>query len=290
MSLFYWNKQGLTLIEVLIALALFTFVSFYLFRITDTMVQYRKKLTRNLNDSRFSRHALQVFRKDLSNMFFTQDINRLIYLRAVKRQKSTEELEKPANKDPKTVAGQLAQFKQNMYRTAFPRPLTISFIGGLIGKKDQIYLTSFSRSTESSLVGDQNTVMYYLKNCQNQKNKKTSLCLWRKSSSVIPNLEEMEKMATSSQHKTSTVKKQSAQSQSELVVLEGVKKFEISYYDISSNEWEDEWEIGMHERSLLPSAIRVLWEFEDSRKRIVKRQSTVTLHQGITLPAELTTQ
>ena len=286
MSLFYRNKKGLTLIEVLIALALFTFISFYLFRITDTTVQYRKKASRVLKDSRLSRHTLQVFRKDLSNMFFAKDINSLIYLRAIKRQKSTEELEKPANKDPESVAGQLAQFELSM-RSAIASAPELALIGGLIGKKDQIYLTSFSRSTESSLVGDQNTVMYYLKNCQNQKNKKTSLCLWRKSSSVIPsNLEEMEKMATSSQHKTSTVKEQSAQSQSELVVLEGVKKFEISYYDISSNEWEDEWRIGVNERSLLPSAIRVLWEFEDSRKRIVKRQSTVTLHQGIALPAD----
>ena len=114
--------------------------------------------------------------------------------------------------------------------------------------------------------------------------------MWRKSSSVIPNLEEMEKMATSSQHKTSTVKKQSAQSQSELVVLEGVKNLKFLTMIFHPMSGEDEWEIGMHERSLLPSAIRVLWEFEDSRKRIVKRQSTVTLHQGITLPAELTTQ
>ena len=217
-----------------------------------------------------------------------RDINYQIYQKSMRGGKHIEDLERTANKDSKSVAGQLAQFKLSMMKY-LPSQIHSPFIGGLIGKKNQIYLTAFSRSTESRLVGDQNTVIYYLKNCQNQRSKKTSLCLWRKSSVVIPsNLEEMEKIATSSQYKTSTVKEQTKQvlSQSELVVLEGVKKFEISYYDISSNEWKDEWKTGVNERSLLPSAIRVLWEFENSRKQIVKKQSVVTLYQGIALPAD----
>ena len=262
------KNRGLTLIEVLIALTLFTFISFYLFRITDATLQYRKKMTRNLKDNQFSRNAEQVLKQDIRNIFYKPDINNLVYTKAIKGQKPRAELIKLADNKSKSVESQTAQFELSMRDTivGYQGSKPVVFLGGLIGKRDQLHLSSLSRMGGGGGGGDQNAITYYLKNCKNRISQKENLCLWRKSSVVLE--QELDNL----------------KDYSELVLLEKVKKWDISYYDLSTNEWKNEWKTGLNERGILPSAIRMQLEFEDSRKKLIKKQLQITLHQSMILP------
>ncbi len=259
------SRKGMTLIEVLIALLLFSFISWSLFRIVDTTVQYRKKVTRNIKNHKFSRNALQVVKKDLRNMFYKKNINDLVYRTVESGRKTREGLAKTAEGPAKQAKTLLAQFELNQLRPYFP-PMVRS-VGGITGKKDQLSMNALSYRAENDPKGDQNAIMYYLKNCKNRLNpKEQSLCLWRKSSSVID--QDLENLTQTN----------------EVVLLERVQKFELSYYDVSANEWVQEWKTGRNERGALPAAILMKLEFKDSRNLLIREALKITLHQQIILP------
>ena len=301
------RQLGLTFIEVLMSLTLFTFIAFYLTRTTNKVVQYKQKLTRNLKDNKLSRNAKQVLKTDIKNLFYKPNMNQVIYSKTTARRKTREELIKIADKDPNSVQSQLAQFELSIRENilepegrrshlAGPARPSVnstpqSFTGGLFGKQDHIYLSALSRTGESTAFSDQNTISYYLKNCKNRISKKESLCLWRKSSPLIGSSDQGGWDTFIQTFKTEPKKRDQAKDSqqqkltySEVVILERVKKFEISYYDISSNEWKTEWKTGINERWTVPSALRIQLEFENSRKQIIKDQLNLILYQTIMLP------
>ena len=264
------DQKGMSLIEVLIALLLFSFISWSLFRIVDTTVQYRKKVTRNIKNHKFSQNVGQVVKRDLRNMFYKKDINDLVYRTVESSRKTRSALIKTAEDPAKNSAKQavlraLAQFELKFIRPHFP-PVVRS-VGGIIGKKDQLSLNALSYRAENGPQGDPSAIIYYLKNCKSRLNpKEQSLCLWRKSSSVID--QDLEDLTQAN----------------EVVLLERMQKFELSYYDVSTKEWVQEWKTGLNEREALPAAIHLKWEFKNSRNHLIQKVLKITLHQQIILP------
>ena len=151
---------------------------------------------------------------------------------------------------------------------------------GVNGTEDQLSISSLSwtRNRENEKTGDQNLIVYYLKHCKtriknqeksqtkNQTQNKESLCLWRKFSTMInQNLEDL---------KFST----------EFVLLEKVKKFHLSYYNMYSSEWKKEWKTGPKDKNILPSAIHITIEFENRKKQIVQQETHLVLNQQTLIP------
>ncbi len=285
------NKKGLTLLEVLIALTLFTFISISLIRMTNKTTQYREKITQNIQDTKYSRNILQIIRKDIRNAFYTKDMNALahVLLKKENQKKSRANPESSttsrSNPNPKTSQKQEEeQAKLNKFDREVEPYLsqTAPVSGGIIGKTNSLHIVSLSNiyTGENSKNSDQNAIVYYLKPCKNRENKKaeTSSCLWRKFSSVIHqnlgNLKDYD----------------------EIVLLEKVKKFQLSYYNKSSNEWVKEWEttptrnswlpVLTYQKAFLPSAIYIELEFENKKKQSVKQEIHVPLHQQFILPVE----
>ena len=71
----------------------------------------------------------------------------------------------------------------------------------------------------------------------------------------------------------------------EFVLLEKVKKFQLSYYNMYSNEWKQEWKTKPDDTNILPSSIRITLEFENKKKQIVKQELNLPLHQQILIPS-----
>ena len=194
------NKKGMTLLEVLIALTLFTVISISLIRMTTKTTQYRKKITRNIQDTKYSRNILQIIRTDIRNMFYTKDMNALTHVlfRNQDQEKTESESnsnsnlnttkpEKPKNKTKKETDKQdrLDKFKKKVEPYLFQ---TVPFSGGIIGKTNSLHIASLSNrhTQENAKSSDQNAITYYLKSCKSRENKKEETsCLWRKSSPVI---------------------------------------------------------------------------------------------------------
>ena len=246
------NKKGMTLLEVLISLVLFAVISISLMRMTDTTIQYRKKITKNIKNIKLSRNALQIIKKDIRNIFYTQDMNAFAHLLT-----------------PQNEEGLFADFEKTMITPYLFNKIHIS--GGIIGKPNSLHIASFSnvRTQENAKFSDQNIIIYYLKPCKSrEQSKENSTCLWRKFSFIIN--QDMDNL----------------KNYNEFVLLEKVKKFQLSYYNISSNDWLQEWKTGPNERNFLPAAIHIKIEFENKRKQLVKREIKLPLHHSLILPVQ----
>lgn len=288
------NKKGLTLLEVLIALVLFTFISISLIRMTNKTTQYREKITRNIQDTKYSRNILQMIRKDIRNTFYTKDMNALAHNTFLKKENQKEANPDAEERSQTTSRSRQRRSEQQEEKQAkldaFNREVEpylyrkVIFSGGIAGKTNSLHIVSLSNiyTGENSKNSDQNIIIYYLKPCKNREDKKeetSSSCLWRKFSPVtqqnLINLKDYD----------------------EFVLLEKVNKFQISYYNESSNEWLKEWNTTSYVRgsilprlsytkTFLPSAIHIELEFENKKKQSVKQEIQIPLHQQFILPLE----
>ena len=263
---FVFNSKGMTLLEVIIALVLFTFISISLMRMTNTSIQYKKKITRNVKDTKLIRNVLQIIRKDIVNTFYIKDMNSLAHTLIIKQNKtSPSSNNEKAPQDRTTIEfNAFEKIEIEPYLSLEPH-----FLGGMTGKSNSLYIVSLSniRNQENAKISDQNIIIYYLKPCKNRKNKtENSSCLWRKASLVInqdpENLEHY----------------------NESVLLEKVKKFQLSYYNMHSNEWLKEWETHPTKSNTLPSNIRIEIEFKNKKNQSVKQEMNIPLYQQFILP------
>ena len=266
------KNKGMTLLEVLIALTLFTLIFSTLMRITDTTIKYRKKISQNIKETKFSRNVLQVIKKDIRNIFYTQDMNASAHIlfkkQTIEHSDTDEDEEDTSSQNQQQV--QMMEFENREIEPYLSPTALIS--GGITGQSNRLLMVSLSntRTRENIKISDQNIVVYYLNPCKSrEKNKEQSTCLWRKSSPFInQDLENIKNFT-------------------EFVLLEKVKKFQLSYYDISSNEWLQEWKTDPNEKNILPSSIRLEIEFENKKKQTIKREINVPLHQQFILPIKM---
>ena len=273
------NNKGTTLLEVLIALVLFTFIAISLTRMTDTTLKYKKKITRNVQDVKFSRNIFQVIRTDIRNTFYATDVNAITHIALIKQNQK----DSASNPDNNKLAKQnnLSQKQKTQLQTEwtefeerFIAPYlsrSILFAGGFEGKENSLHISAFSKthSMEGNESSDQNIITYYIKSCKNRENnKEQSDCLWRKSSPLT-------------NQNTETT-----EDGNELVLLEKVKNFELLYYNMSTNEWLKTWKTGPNERNTLPAAIHIQVEFENTKKQTVKNEFKIPLHHQFILPVQ----
>ncbi len=266
----------MTLLEVVIALILFTFMIISLTRMTSSAIKYREQVTRNTKITKFSRNVLQIIRKDIQNIFYTQDMNSVAHISFRKQnslreppaeQKSKKKIPTDKERKKKEVEKELIEFEIMQIE---PYMLKLSSTsGGVVGTENSLHISSLSyiRNQDNEKTSDQNLIVYYLKPCKSrEKNKEESSCLWRKFSTMI-------------NQQLSDLKHYD-----EFVLLERVKIFQLSYYNMYSNEWKKEWKTGPNDNNNLPSAIRVKMEFENKKKQIVKQEIHLPLYQQVLIP------
>ena len=249
------NRSGMTLLEVIIAMAIFGMLAFSLMRMTDVSVRYRSKLAVRVQQTRLTRSVIQILRKDLRNMFFVDDVNARLAL--VHFSPHSFSASKPAN--PTEDRGRSIFSSWNP-----PSPLGT---GGLIGDAATLKMMSFPIEPERDSLKELRTytIMYHVKACPNQK----ANCLWRyvlSDSSTLSNTLDM--------HLGNN-------KDSGRVLLKNVKTFQLAYLNIFDNQWKQEWPTDSQERPFLPAAIKILLEFQDLQKKQVKESLTIAIYQRL---------
>ena len=264
------NKKGMTLLEVIIALSLFAVIAVSLMKMTDTVLKYRKTITEKSKEIKLNRNFTQILRKDLKNIFFIEDLNSKMHIAFIERKKNPAP--RTANSNIPNISStrrikaaetrDTTEYEQTQIAPYLANQIQIT--GGFYGEENSLKISTFSntRLWSDDKTGEQNEVSYYIKTCQEKKNKKNSSeCLWRSSSSLVDdNPEELD-------------------AQEELVLLERVKKFQISYFNMFKEEWTSEWKTNPTDNKNLPAIIRLNIEYENEKSKLIKHNIMIPIYQ-----------
>jgi prepilin-type N-terminal cleavage/methylation domain-containing protein len=272
------KENGFTLLELLIALVLVAFISFFTAQSLKQTVRSSKKIQKDIDINSEIQSAMNLIRSDIARAYNTRDLYIAIYNEAqrehIKRWK--EEAAKPAGAAPNpntpstpgnptpatpTVPNSpQVQLPQPEYKERKEIVLT-----KLIGGKDKIDFTSLNGNAirKNSNTSELTEVGYFTKNCKSRgRDKKDSDCLWRRLSYYLDGDVE--------------------EGGQESVLIENVTLFELKYLrklNDDEMEWRESWaEDDINTQNRLPLAIEVTLEItitldkdgkETKKKRVV---------------------
>ena len=239
-------KKGMTLLEVLISLALFAFMSVYISRIFNKSLTHKRKIDKDIKEHRIISNILDVIKQDLMGVILVSDIS--------------SELRRlhPLNQAPFSA--------QNPVASPQPKTLLQSPVFNFVGEKNKLTFVTFSRNPAEPKEHQVIKVDYFLQNCIPPNQTQNSQCLLRGVSSYWKDVEDTSQMKTT-------------------ILFENINEFQFSYYNSNKKEWEDEWNFEPIKRNirrdpdinplLLPSALNIKIEIES--KKILKRDETFPL-------------
>ncbi|MCH2535153.1 MAG: type II secretion system GspH family protein [Bdellovibrionales bacterium] len=256
------NSSGMTLIEVLISLAILTFLSISTGRFIRNSLKDKAKKTREAEGQSQVRDALNVMKRDINLAFNYHDINVYVYNRAEKVKRSLQQQEQQQNNSdaPKTGQTQPDQGQATAPGGA-PNPSEFANSGQtqseFVPKKEK-RLTHFMGTSEdlhfttrisqprrpNEKVSDIMEVGYYIETChpKGRPQAESSDCLWRRQSKIID--EDVREGGSST------------------VLVENVKEFNLSYKGPErETEWIKEWKtketINDYQKDVFPYMVRV---------------------------------
>jgi prepilin-type N-terminal cleavage/methylation domain-containing protein len=187
------NKKGFTLLEVIIAVTIMTVLVALTARMVNSGIDYKKKIQKTIDRFSGSRDVLNLMSRDIAMAFNYRDVNVEIYNEAQKaRQKKPPKKTNP-NDDKKdtnppadeTVVDPNDPNDPNNEKYATKEVLVYSRFVGEIDKLNFTSLNNF-RGAKDLKQSNQAEVGYFLKNCQNRKNRESSSnCLWRRTSAYM---------------------------------------------------------------------------------------------------------
>lgn len=271
------SVKGFTLLELLIALVLVAFISFFTAQSLKQTVRSSKKIQIDIDINSEVQSAVNLIRADIARAYNTRDIYIAIYNEAqrehIKRWK--EESTKPtgaanpstpndpSNPTPSTPA--TPQVPQPLQPQPEYKPRVEKVLTQFIGAKDQINFTSINGNAirKNSNASELVEIGYFIKNCKSRaRDKKDSECLWRRLSYYLDG--------------------EVLEGGQESVLIENVTLFELKYLrklNEEEIEWRDAWTIeDVNTQNKLPLAVEVVLEItkttdkegkEKKKKRVV---------------------
>lgn len=226
--------SGFTLIEVVIALMILTFLSLLTVQSIQRALKAKTKIQTDIDKSSSLRDALKIIERDIHLAFNYRDPNIALFNMAQKYrlEEKKKKKAKPPPKDPKPPpdpgnpenptpeAGEDASIDAEKYKTK-----TETIYTQFIGEPESLNFTSLSnvRLTDSSPISSQAEIGYSIKSCRRRSNQEqSSRCLWRRVSNFI--------------HEDITKEGE------ETVLLENVSEFKLRYLGPGKDgEWVDTW-------------------------------------------------
>ncbi len=264
----------MTLLEVVIAMTLFSVIALYLMRVVAFNVQYRQKVTRHTHSMRLNRSIVQVFRKDFRNLLLIKpkDINHLLDEKARltpdRTQNNKKCNKKPLDGDlkieenlknnelthhPDSLPTVLPDYDKNCQKVSDALLLPVNQ-DVFLGKPNEVrfFSLSYVRTAEGELAGDENQIRYHIQPCE-----ESSLpCLWRD-------------MFLGRDFSNSDPI-------NSVVLLKNIKTFKVFYFNIFDNQWKDSWL-----DKALPVAVKFVLEFQNNKKQWVKEEWMFPIHHRL---------
>jgi len=250
--------KGFTLLEIMIGMTLFAFISVFTTTAIQSNLADKKRIERRIDTENEVRTALQLIIEDFRRAFNYRDINVQLYnLAQLQRRKNAEQRQKDALKTPPPGA-QTPPASSSPPPPKAPIDLEKEYplkqetiLTHFKGVKDQVSFTTlnFLESANDVPESDQAEVSYEVKECTNPITKKQSKCLIRRSSNFID--DELEEGGNKS------------------LLVENVSRLEIRYLGTEHStetkelEWLDEWDSEEGDEALrnkFPDAVEVTLE------------------------------
>lgn len=252
------NKQaGFTLLEVVIAIAILSFISLFTARMIQQGIKARAKIQDQIDRTGALSTALQLMSRDIERAFHYHDFNVELYNAAQAARKKKAQPPTPPNppnppnpptppppdpNDPNNPDAADDKFKLKEVKT-YTR---------FMGEKEKLNFTSLnnSRSIKNMQQSDQAEIGYFLETCSGRvKKDKTSECLWRRMSPYI------DSEITEGGNKT--------------VILENVKSLQFRYLGPGhEEEWVESWKTEGAEEVMkdnFPYAVEITLTILDQR-------------------------
>lgn len=257
-SLFRRRQSGFTLIEVIIAMMIMTFLSLFTAESIRRALKSRTKIQTDIDKSTTVRDALRVMERDINMAFNYRDPSIEVYNQAQEaRKKVSGGLNTPGTGNaPLTPQQQFLLQQQQAAQQqgdAEKFKLKVEKIQTqFIGDAESIHLTSLSnvRLSEDSKTSTQSEVGYRIKSCRRRTTQEqSSRCLWRRVSPYFH--EDITKEGT------------------ETVLLENVQEFKLRYLGPGKDgEWVDQWSSGPgaddSTKGIFPYAVEITLEVKDT--------------------------
>ncbi len=235
------HSSGFTLLELLISVGLLAIMGLITAQTLKNTNRRSAKITSGLDGVNALRSAFKLIERDIAAGFNHRDINIFLYNQAQTervaryddRQKEYVEKKNKEGANPQlNLASLTEEQRKEMEKSIGPKPQnkpikTERVVTHFKGEKDSLFFTSSSgtRLRESERISELIEVGYIIKDCRSRKNKKLrTKCLWR---SVSHNLDGVLE-----------------EGESQTVLLENIKEFEISYLTFNSEdpEWVETWD------------------------------------------------
>ena len=267
------KSQGFTLIELVIALMLLTFLSVFTAQSIQKALQSKRKIQADIDRNARLRGALAVMEKDLNLALNYRDMTVELHNMAVTMQPSsattgtnppppTQPNPPVPGQPPTTATPTPTQNNNPAFQPKKVVPLT-QFIGE--AEKLTFAAQSLVRLDMDSPTSDVGEISYFLRNCRSRLDPdKNSQCLWRRTSTIIDTDPLM--------------------GGSETPLLEDVKELKFRYLGpLKPDEWQTTWNAGLNGpaelRDIYPYAVEITIEISEKIKDQEKnlRMTTVAV-------------
>ena len=156
-------KKGMTLLEILISLLIFSFTSIYISRVLNKSLTQKKKIDKDIKEQRATSNILEIFRQDLMGVLLSSDIS--------------FELQRL---HPMPSSGPSPSIPSPRFSATFD----------FQGTKDTLSFVTFSQNPASPEEYQLIKVDYFLKTCSSYNQKESSQCLIRGVSSEWEDVED----------------------------------------------------------------------------------------------------
>lgn len=257
------NSRGFTLIELVIALMLLTFLSIFTAQSINRALKDKTRLQGDIDRSARLRGTLSVMERDLNLALNHRDLGIQLHNRAISLKPSVAgsgsgSASYPQGQQPPIGgSGQVAigaSNPANQHPQMQPKKevLLTQFVGE--AEKLNFATASMVRLEKDSPMGNVGEVGYILKTCNSRFDpSKSSKCLWRRTSPIIDT--------------------DPLLGGTETPLLEDVKELKFRYLGhFKPEEWQDSWTSsndGPPEmKGHLPSAVEITLEIQDKQKTL----------------------
>lgn len=259
------TEYGFTLLELLIALTLMAFVSFFTAQTMKSTMNSSKKIQKDIDVLSELKSAVNLFKADVSRAYNSRDLYIAIYNEAqrehirrwqeAKNKPTTTQPNQPAdpndptnpNPNPQPTQPQTPQDQLNAQAQTTPpeyKPRVERVLTYFIGEKNRINFASINGNSirKGSNTSELVEVGYELKKCKRRgRDQKDTECLWRRLSYYLDG--------------------EILEGGQESVLIEDVTEFELKYLrkkDTEEIEWRDNWpKDGPETENQLPLAVEL---------------------------------
>ena len=268
------RRRGFTLIEVVIAMMILSFLSLFTVQALRRAIETKQKMQKDIDKNSTVRDALRVMERDINMAYNYRDIGIELYNQAQDERKKLATTPtppgtpSPPGTPPTPPPPPTGPVDPEKYKHKPDDKNKTQFIG----EHEMISFTSLSnvRMTEDSPVSSQAEIGYYLKPCRRRSNQEqSSKCLWRRISNFIH--EDITREGT------------------ETVLLENVTDFKLRYLGPGKEqEWIDTWITNERgdgaTQNKFPYAVEITIEVHDTAPGAKDKKLRMTTVAGIRNP------